>query len=390
MHSGSKDLKPLMKLIRKLFLKVVLDKRFGVALTKNNKISKFYLILLSLLSLSFFLIIFLNLNYSPKIISNGNFEETNFKPNKQFDERIMKFYLLNNIEANSFVFGSSTSTVLDPELIKNYSNSKTNSLNLSFSGGLLKEYSQFLNWIFKNKSDLETIIVELKYYSLSEEDFGGEMPFELLPKNEQLINLISLDTTKKTIFSLSNKIPKFKKNKVKLDQVEKEYFYKGMRYYPEFFYRKNNQEKNKKHKQSIKSSRKVIFDSKILEKNYSLLDEIVENSGKNTNLIFYFGPAYIDFLKNENYKYLNRELKLIKNILEKTKIENIFYFNIFSDLNLDISYYESNQTHYDYDAGNIILENLLKNNNKNHYSYNFTKENFNKLSSIILSNYDKF
>ncbi len=360
---------------------------------KKIQIGKFHLLLFILLAFSFLSIILLNLKYSPKIATNESFEITNYKPNKQFDERIMKFYILKNIEANSFVFGTSTSTVLDPELIKNYSNSSINSLNLSFSGGLLREYSQFLNWIFKNKSDLETIIVELKYYSLSEVDFGGEMPFELLTKNKQLINLISLDTTKKTVLNLSREIFKQKKDKTNFNSIEKKYFLKGMRYYPQFFKRKNNTDQREKHKKLIKSSRKVIFGSKILNNNYTLLDELVENSEKRKiNLIFYFGPAYIDLLKFEKYKYLNRELKLIKNILEKTKVQNIYYFNTFSDLNYDDSYYETNHTHYDYDAGKIILKNLLNKDNKknNKFSYNFTKENFKELSLKIKSNYEKF
>ena len=100
--------------------------------------------------------------------------------------------------------------------------------------------------------------------------------------------------------------------------------------------------------------KRIKFDLKSISSLKRIQSICIKN---NIKLILYFDPVSYRFLQANDYEYLYSELKIVKKIVNE--IQPVYYFNNFNIINNDLSFMENSHTHYNYEAANLILDDLL-------------------------------
>jgi len=351
----------------------------------NYKIKIYYFLLLVLLFFSIFgFLIFYTKSYnSINLIDSGLYKKTHFGA---LSDRITRFYILNkNNSAKHYILGASSAWTIDPLKIKKKLNE--DAINLSLGGAKINELEKYIYWISKNKVGTKSIMINIEPYSFNNLQYSRQ-PFEIqMSLGDKLSNFFNWMVLKDTIKLLLIDLNLMKTNINSHDYDEnklEKYFYTGLRYYPEYFEReknlnlKNNMIKNL-------SNNKINFDRiKFDIKSINSLKRIKTICEKNNiKLILYFDPVSRRLLEANDYEFLYSELKIVKKIV--SEIQPIYYFNNFNIINNDLSFMEDSHHHYNYDAANLILQDLL---NLENYQlmYLVDNKNFQSVVAKIIKN----
>jgi|GEM_PF-1248518 len=269
------------------------------------------------------------------------------------DERVVKFNHLKqnitNIEA--VIFGSSRTTILDPDII--YKATGKNAYNASFSSATVEEYSKYINWLIHSGSKLEYIFIGIDLFAFSD-DFTshGTMPQELM--EDRYIDIkeyISFDMFKKALIVI------YKNLYINTNDVEVNYLKKGMRYYNNYFERKNNEILKLKHLQNLENAECYWHASTYSKTKIQILKELGDICTKNGIKLYLFtnplSPKQLPLNNYKNFMVLNELLSELVDL----KLE-IYDFNNFNSVNKNLEYFED-AFHYNYDVANFILYKLL-------------------------------
>ncbi len=276
------------------------------------------------------------------------------------DIRYDQFYLLNKNKYSfkTYLFCTSACLVMNPDnLIQN-----GRGFNVSIGAGQMSDFIKYFRWIIKNRSNPKKIFIGIEFYSLSDFPFIKSNPYEIEDNVLSKIKNLYLDLSfEKFIFdkyllkrnAIFNEIEK---------QEEIDFANNGRRLYKQYSERKNSKKKLDEHKKKLINQKIKLFDGKISSKEIENLNKLIKiASQNNVKISLFFVPVHSSYLKWENGRQFFNELKLIKEILSQTDISEIIYFNNFNIINKDITYFEHDVSHMNYDAG-VLIEEDLKNN----------------------------
>lgn len=276
------------------------------------------------------------------------------------DIRYDQFYFLNKNISNieTYLFCTSACLVMNPDnLIQN-----SKGFNLSIGAGQMSDFIKYFEWIIENRSKPEKIFIGIEFYSLSDFPFIKSNPYEIEDNILNKIKNLYLDLSFEK-FILDKYI--FKRNAI-FDEAKKQkkidFAYNGRRLFTQYYERMSSKRKLEDHKKKLINKKIRLFDAKISLKEIEKLNQIIKIAAQNNvKISLFFVPVHSRYLKWENGKQFFNELKLINEILTKTDISEIVYFNNFNIINKDIAYFEHDVSHMNYDAG-VLIEEDLKNN----------------------------
>ncbi len=258
----------------------------------------------------------------------------------KYDPRLYKFFLLKNSKPDTVILGTSTALVIDPAFLKKYSKK---SLNLAFQGGKISEYYNFVKYIVSNKEGINEILIELKHYSFTDIEFNSSQPISI--SKNKLLSFFNLVNTKNYKFYLD-----FFYNYIKFYYLDKHsndydyYFKTGLRNYDPS-------------KKNLSKKKPIEFEGKFSENEYKKLIDIKLLCKKNNiKLILFFGPITKTQKKFNNYKFINKERKLIKRL--RKDFEIIHDFKNF-EINIENNFYD--HIHYDYKIAEMIVNKIYEN-----------------------------
>ena len=292
----------------------------------------------------------------------------------RIDEREEKFYHLSkNKNYEAVILGTSKGTFLDPSLIKEYTS--YNTFNAAFSAGTVDEFLLFSKWIIENLR-VKLLIIEFEFYSFSDFRSDGTMPTELSKPRNSLFKYLSLDLFKNSIKTFNYNLqinPRIRSNN------EKKLLAKGMRYDADYFVLKENPSLTNQHVNKLRTSEIVWPGNLVKESRINCMKEIIRLcENYKVELILLQSPSSYLQLQHSNYQYY---LKLLSLLEKLTTIHEVYFFNDFNDLNMDLSLFIDNE-HFNYDANKFIFERIFKNKG---YGVKLTKSNFLDHKSKILN-----
>ena len=276
------------------------------------------------------------------------------------DIRYDQFYLLNKNNNNfeTYLFCTSACLVMNPDnLIEN-----AKGFNLSIGAGQMSDFVKYFRWIIENRSKPKKIFIGIEFYSLSDFPFIKSNPYEIEDNMLSKIKNLYLDLSFEK-FILDKYI--LKRNAIfnKIEKQEKiDFANNGRRLVKQYFERKNSMKKLDDHKKKLTNQKIQIFDGKISFEEIENLNKLIQMASQNNvKISLFFVPVHLSYLKWENGSQFFNELKLINKILTQTDISEITYFNNFNIINKDITYFEQDVSHMNYDAGALIEEDLKNN-----------------------------
>ena len=239
---------------------------------------------------------------------------------------------------------------------------KGRGFNVSIGAGQISDYIKYFKWIIEKKSTPKKIFVGIEFYSLSDFPFIKSNPYEIEDNTLSKIKNLYLDLSFEK-FIVDKYI--FKRNVI-FNRIEKneriEFAKNGRRLFKQYYERKNNKKKLDDHKKRLINQKIQTFDGNISIKEIEKLNELFKMATQNNvEISLFFVPVHSSYLKWNNGRQFFNELKLIKEILFQTNINEIVYFNNFNIINKDITYFEQDVSHMNYDAGVLIEEDLKSN-----------------------------
>ena len=276
------------------------------------------------------------------------------------DIRYDQFYLLNKNNNNfeTYLFCTSACLAMNPDnLIENGMG-----FNLSIGAGQMSDFLKYFRWIIENRSKPKKIFLGIEFYSLSDFPFIKSNPYEIEDNILNKIKNLYLDLSFEK-FILDKYI--FKRNVI-FNDIEKQekidFANNGRRFFKQYYERKNSKKKLDDHKKKLTNQKIQIFSGKISLKEIKNLNKLIKMASQNNvQITLFFVPVHLSYLKWENGSQFFNELKLIKKILSQTDINEIVYFNNFNIINRDITFFEQDVSHMNYDAGALIEEDLKNN-----------------------------
>ena len=124
--------------------------------------------------------------------------------------------------------------------------------------------------------------------------------------------------------------------------------------------------------------------NKLAFKNLAKILKITKK--KNIQVKLFFDPVTYRKLKSNNYEYLYSELKIIKKIVNDFN-HDVLFFNNLNKINYSLDLFEDGHDHYNYDAGKIVLEEILKDELK--IGIKISKNNFNDVLYTLIKKIEK-
>ena len=304
-----------------------------------------------------------------------------------FSERELKLYLLKNNEVNNVIIGPSSSTTMSPDVFNHYKInkkgfqtndefevSKAKNLNLSIGGGTIKEFYSYIDFLTKNHKT-KSIVLNLRIQSFKDGFDFKNMPIDFSRSLDEFSLLVSfqnfLEKNLSEIFSSSKVkfvLKKFFlkehdfKDAYNKNKTEEEYLYKGIRYYPDFFLTNTSKVSSSK---NIREKTINLDELDVnLSKNFKYIKKIIDLCNTyNIDLFIVFDPLAINKLSYDNYSYQKKEIELIKLILDI--YPEVYYFNNHNQINNELNFFPHDWVHYNYEAANIVLNEVLSGDLKN-------------------------
>jgi hypothetical protein len=276
---------------------------------------------------------------------------------KQLDEMYSKLELLKGAEYNTFTFGSSRNTIIDPELINDsLINSRT--INVAFGGASIIEIEWFFNYINANHRNVKNIFIAIDLFA-----FSDVFTARRVKSTEDLVAPIDSAFNIKTFFNpeyfsyqtLIASLDVIKGNRYGVSKCNakcESYKKKGMRYYKEFL--ESGEYDIKKNVADVRPYWKV--DSFTLDRVAVLKRILKVSSANNIRAFVYTNPLafqqlYANNGKN-NYGFFV-QLDLIEEIVHDTNIK-VYDFNNLNRVNLNNNFF-INQFHFNYDVADCII-----------------------------------
>ncbi len=319
---------------------------------KSNKFLKIGLLL------SFFVVILIGgINYIIDPMGYNNKFETNLNKIKiRLDERVAKFGLIKNKKYNSFIFGSSRNTIIDPDTIDNLLKNNSQSINVSFSAGMIDEFILYIDYLINSKREIKNIFIPIDLFSFSDEF----IPKVTLPRELQINKKIDTNLSEYFSFDMFLKSLSTIYFNIKNKQSNEcnKYLKKGMRCYKDYFNAiKTNTLKQyiEKNVTYVKANWHVNNYSKkkadiLIQLYYYMLE-------KNINLYIYTNPITISQIRKGKSFY--SQLKLLKYLIGNSNIK-IFDFNNINNVNLNDNYF-IDSFHFNYEVADCIVNKILTN-----------------------------
>jgi hypothetical protein len=283
------------------------------------------------------------------------------KIKKQLDERSSKLELLKGAQYNTFIFGSSRNTIIDPELINNkLTNSRA--INVSFGSASIIEIESFFNYIKANHRIVRNIFIPIDLFA-----FSDVFSARRVKSTEDLVGSLNSRFNVKTFFhpeylsyrTLIDSLGVIKGNRYGVSKCNAKcasYKKKGMRYYKDFL--ESKEYDIKKNVTDIRPYWKV--DSFTIDRVEVLKRIFKESSKNNISTFIYTNPLTFQQLyasngKN-NYGFFV-QLDLIEEIVHDTDIK-VYDFNNLNSVNLNNDYFV-NQFHFNYNVADCIITKVI-------------------------------
>lgn len=306
------------------------------------------------------------------------------KIKNRVDERIMKFNLMRDPSYNTYIFGSSINTILDPTLIDRIMLNQTKAINLAFSSATIDEIELYVNYLLETR-EVKAVFIPIDLFAFSS-DFvsNGILPTELTSTSQEkrYKEYFSLDMIKASYRTVLGNIQAAQHS----NPEEINYIAKGMRYYNKYFdaVKRGNLDQFISenvthavphwHGSSISEERIRIFKRMY----YTLLRNDVE-------VYIYTNPVTYQQIQKDSI-FLNL-LDLLERLLSGTSMQ-IYDFNNMNAVNFDNTYF-FDHFHYNYDAGNCIIEKILTGKSKcsSNFGYIITEQNIRPYKALITKKY---
>lgn len=318
-----------------------------------------FIITLGVISISFF--IFFTKAYKSEVLIDSQIYQKNH--HSVLSDRITRFHILEKKKNLEYVImGTSSTWVFDPKLIEERYNFK-GAINISQGGATILEHYKFILWILENKREVKEIIINLEPFSFNELQYS-RLPYEIeITLKDKIANFFSFLSLKDAVKIFLIDLNFLSKNKPKIEKgIGDFYFYSGLRYYPDYFKRLNNNELTVKMVNQLKNSNIKYFKESFDKNSLKYLSEILKKSrDRNIKVTLFFDPVSYVFLQSNDYEYLYSELKIIKKIVNELNQE-VLYFNNLNEINYALELFEDGHSHYNYDAAKLVLEEILQDN----------------------------
>jgi hypothetical protein len=293
--------------------------------------------------------------------SNRIFKYEFNKIKKQLDERSAKLELLKSAQYNTFAFGSSRNTTIDPELIDdNLISSKT--INVAFGGATIVEMESYFNYIMSNHTNIKNIFIGLDLFAFSDVFSARRVVStdDLLGSNTSRFNIKTFFQPEYLSYNtLKDSLSVIKGNKfsvVKCDEKCVSYKQKGMRYYKEFLEAKEYD--IKKHVTDLRPYWQV--DSFTIDRVEILKRILKESAINNITAFVYTNPLTFQQIYSgngtNNFAFLI-QLDLIEEIVRDTNI-GVYDFNNLNSVNFNNNYF-INQFHFNYKVADCIITKII-------------------------------
>ena len=295
------------------------------------------------------------------------------------DERHQKFNLIKTKKYNTYIFGTSRESIIDPSLINKRLNTKA--INTAFSGATIDEMEVYINYLVNNNFDIKYIFIPINLFSFSETyKSNGKIPRELIGGNETgYLEYFTLSMLKKSLLTIYKNRPLLKSDK------ETIYFKKGMRYYENYLGLNDDNFENYIienvttpapywHVNNISNVR--------IEKLQNIYEMLVS---RNIKIFIFTSPlTYQQILKGTSFL---TQLELLDKIVNKTDIE-IYDFNNINDINLDNNYFIDN-FHFNYKVADCIVDKIITDNSQcgKNFGENINYKNIKRYKENIKNKY---
>jgi hypothetical protein len=283
------------------------------------------------------------------------------KIKKQLDERSLKLELLKGKQYNTFIFGSSRNTIIDPDLINaNLKNSRA--INVSFGSASIIEIESYFNYIKANHRNIKNIFIPIDLFS-----FSDAFTARRVKSTQDLVGSISSRFDFKKFFhkeylsykTLVDSLGVIKGNRysvTKCNEKCESYKKKGMRYYKDFL--ESKEYDIKKYVTNVRPYWKV--NSFTIDRVEVLRRILKESSMNNITTFIYTNPLTFQQLyasngKN-NYSFFV-QLDLIEEIVRGTDIK-VYDFNNLNSVNLNNNFF-INQFHFNYKVADCIITKIV-------------------------------
>ena len=270
------------------------------------------------------------------------------------DDVSFKFIFTKNKEFNTYSFGSSRTSTIDPDLIeKNLVFSRA--INASFGSASLDEIKKFIDSTILNTSDFKYVFIGLDFFQFSE-NWIPTRPISaqnLIGSNEnnmnyvQYINLKTVNDSIKTLI-YNSRGQNFNEQSCNLECMS--YKKKGMRYYSDFLNNGNYNTQKKVTDGKHYWLRESYDYSQVLTLK-NILNKLREN---NVTVFIYFNPITFQqiYLGTSFFEQLN----LIDDIVSNTDAK-IYDFNNLNMVNLNNSYF-LDPFHFNYKIADCIVNKI--------------------------------
>lgn len=356
---------------------------------KFQNFKKYYFYFIS--TVIFGILFIVTLILYTKAYKNEKIMNSIYKKNHHaiLSDRVTRFYILNNAKKlDHIIMGSSSGWVLNPKMIED-SYQSDGAINISLGGGSVNEHHKFILWILENKKEVKEIMLNLEPNTFHNKVYS-RLPYELeISLKDKVGNFFSFITVKDAIKILLTKFGLLPKKTFPIEKnTNDSYFYYGFRHYPEYFQRLKNDKMMKKMVNDLKNGAYQIYQdkeyNKLAFKNLAKILKITKK--KNIQVKLFFDPVTYRKLKSNNYEYLYSELKIIKKIVNDFN-HDVLFFNNLNKINYSLDLFEDGHDHYNYDAGKIVLEEILKDELK--IGIKISKNNFNDVLYTLIKKIEK-
>ena len=267
------------------------------------------------------------------------------------DERRHKFNLIKTKKYNTYLFGSSRNTIIDPSLVNNRLN--TQAINSAFSGATINEIEIYINYLLNNNYDVKYIFIPIDLFSFgSTYESNGKIPKEMIDSNKseylEYLEYFTLSMLKKSLLTV------YKNTQELISDDFKIYSQKGMRYYERYLNLNKDNFENYIIK-NITSKTPYWHSNKISNIRVKKLQNIYNKLIKrNIKVFIYTNPiTYQQILKGTSFLV---QLNLLEKIVNKTNIK-IYDFNNLNDINLNNNYFIDN-FHFNYKVADCIVDRI--------------------------------
>jgi len=295
------------------------------------------------------------------------------------DERIQKFNLIKTKKYNTYIFGSSRESIIDPSLINKRLNTKA--INAGFSGATIDEIEIYINYLVNNNFDIKYIFIPINLFSFGESyKSNAKMPRELIGSNEsEYLEYFTLSMLKKSLLTI------YKNRQLLNSDKDAIYFKKGMRYYERYLGLNEDNFENYIIA-NVAAPPPYWHVNKISDVRIEKLQNIYEMlETRNVKIFIFTSPlTYQQILKGTSFL---TQLKLLDKIINKTDIE-IYDFNNINDVNLNNSYFIDN-FHFNYKVADCIVDKIITGNSQcgNNFGENINYKNIKKYKENIKNKY---